>query len=75
MAGPPFKTVIASSVAFAFLCVQADGNERNGDEAQKVQGGACLQRHLLSVAKTKREVVWGGAISRNSGPSDSKSDN
>ena len=36
MAGPPFQIAIADFIAFACLCVQADGGERNGKEAQKV---------------------------------------
>ena len=36
MAGPPFYKAFSDFVSLACLCVQADGGERNGNEARKV---------------------------------------
>jgi hypothetical protein len=67
--GTPFQTAIPDPVAYACLCLQADGGERNCEETQKLRAGAGgFQRHVVSVEKTERWVVFGGAISRNGGP-------
>ena len=34
--GTPFQIAIPDSVAYACLCLQADGGERNGEETQKL---------------------------------------
>ena len=34
--GAPLQTAIPDSVAYACLCLQADGSERNGEETQKL---------------------------------------
>ena len=53
--GTAFQTTMPDSVAYACLCLQADGGERNGKETQKLWAGAgCLQRHVMRVEKTKR---------------------
>ena len=38
--GTPFQTAIPDHVAYACLCLQADGGERNCEETQKLRAGA-----------------------------------